>query len=71
MAAVYVSSTGELPWGPWRMEYSVFLTFNEAGDKVAMLEEMLDSSFLQTFAPKFGQYLEENGGPVAVAAAAH
>lgn len=45
----------------------MFITFSEAGDKVAVLEEMLDSAFLQDFGPKFAQYLEENGGPVAVA----
>ena len=52
------------------MEYSAFVTFSEAGDKVARLEEMLDTAFLQDFAPKFGQYLQANGGPRAVAAGA-
>ena len=50
------------------MEYAAFVTFSEAGDKVARLEEMLDSAFLQDFGPKFGQYLQANGGPAAVAA---
>ncbi|KAJ6083564.1 hypothetical protein N7467_007699 [Penicillium canescens] len=66
-AAVYALSKGALPWGPWQLEYAVFITFSEAGDKVAVLEEMLDSAFLQDFGPKFAQYLDENGGPVAVA----
>ena len=52
------------------MEYAAFVTFSEAGDKVARLEEMLDTAFLQDFGPKFGQYLEANGGPTAVAAGA-
>lgn len=64
---MYASSKGALPWGPWQLEYAMFITFSEAGDKVAVLEEMLDSAFLQDFGPKFAQYLEENGGPVAVA----
>nr|A0A411PQL6.1 RecName: Full=Monooxygenase AgnL5; AltName: Full=Agnestins biosynthesis cluster protein L5 [Paecilomyces divaricatus]QBG38883.1 hypothetical protein [Paecilomyces divaricatus] len=67
-AAVYALSTGTLPWGPWELEYSVFITFSEAGDQVAVLEEMMDSAFLQEFGPKFGQYLQANGGPRAVAA---
>ncbi|KKA17950.1 hypothetical protein T310_8109 [Rasamsonia emersonii CBS 393.64] len=66
-AAVYASSKGALPWGPWELEYSVFITFSEAGDKVARLEEMMDSAFLRDFGPKFGQYLQAHGGPTAVA----
>ncbi|CAI7589096.1 hypothetical protein N7533_009981 [Penicillium manginii] len=69
-AAVYALSKGTLPWGPWQLEYSVFITFTEAGDKVAVLEEMMDSAFLQDFGPKFAQFLEDNGGPAAVAARA-
>ncbi|RAL16200.1 nuclear transport factor 2 family protein [Aspergillus homomorphus CBS 101889] len=67
-AAVYAASTGKLPWGDWNLEYSAFLKFSEDGEKVARLEEMLDTAFLQDFGPKFGKYLQENGGPVAVAA---
>ncbi|KAH8703355.1 hypothetical protein BGW36DRAFT_422918 [Talaromyces proteolyticus] len=56
-AAIYALSKGELPWGPWEMEYSVFITFSEAGDQVAALEEMMDSAVLQEFAPKFAQHM--------------
>ena len=52
------------------MDYAAFVTFSEAGDKVARLEEMLDTAFLQDFAPKFGHYLQYHGGPTAVAAGA-
>ncbi|KAF2232858.1 hypothetical protein EV356DRAFT_517001 [Viridothelium virens] len=58
-AAVYALSKGKLPWGPWELEYAVFITFNKAGDKIACLEEMLDSAFLKDFGPKFGQYLQQ------------
>ena len=67
-AAIYAMSKGNLPWGPWELEYSAFITFSEAGDKVARLEEMLDSAFLQDFGPKFRQYMEAQTKPVAVAA---
>ncbi|PYH86366.1 hypothetical protein BO82DRAFT_350101 [Aspergillus uvarum CBS 121591] len=67
-AVVYAASTGKLPWGDWNLEYAAFLTFTEDGRKIARLEEMLDTAFLQDFGPKFGKYLQENGGPVAVAA---
>ena len=56
---MYALSKGKLPWGPWELEYAVFITFNEAGDKIALLEEMLDSAFLKDFGPKFGQYLQQ------------
>jgi hypothetical protein len=68
-AVVYTSSKGNLPWGLWEMEYSVFITFSEAGDKVARVEEMMDSALLQDFGPKFSEYLQAHGGPIAVAAA--
>jgi len=68
-AAVYASSKGDLPWGPWDLEYSTFITFSEAGDKVLKLEEMLDTAFLADFGPKFGQHLQQiHGGPSAVPA---
>ncbi len=67
-AAVYAMSKGKLPWGPWDLEYSIFITFSEAGDKVARLEEMMDPAFLQDFGPKFRQYMEYQTKPAAVAA---
>nr|UYO77240.1 cytochrome P450 monooxygenase [Trichoderma psychrophilum] len=69
-AAVYASSKGILPWGEWQMDYAAFVTFTEAGDKVAAVEEMLDTARLGEFGPKFSQFLEANGGPIAVAAGA-
>ena len=64
-AVVYAMFKGDFLWGLWDLEYSVFLTFSEAGDKVARLEEMLDPAFLQDFGPKFGQYLAAQARPVA------
>ncbi|KAF7162470.1 hypothetical protein CNMCM5623_007761 [Aspergillus felis] len=69
-AAIYTSSKGTLPWGPWQMDYAAFVTFTETGDKIAAVEEMLDTATLREFGPKFQQYLEANGGPAAVAAGA-
>nr|UYO77228.1 monooxygenase [Trichoderma oligosporum] len=69
-AALYVESKGILPWGPWQMDYAAFVIFSEAGDKLNTVEEMLDTAKMADFVPKFNQYLEENGGPIAVAAAA-
>jgi hypothetical protein len=56
---VYGISTGTTPFGPWAMGYATFLTFNEAGNRIARLEEILDSAFMKQFAPKFQQYLRE------------
>ncbi|KAF9769439.1 hypothetical protein IL306_013156 [Fusarium sp. DS 682] len=61
-AAVYASSSGDTPFGPWTMEYAAFLTFNEAGDRIVHLDEMLDSAFMKEFAPKFKEYLKDRKG---------
>ncbi|KAF2209145.1 hypothetical protein CERZMDRAFT_47839 [Cercospora zeae-maydis SCOH1-5] len=58
-AAVYCTSQGNTDVGPWNMEYAAFITFNEQGDKVAKLEEMIDSAFMKEFAPKFQKYMRE------------
>jgi hypothetical protein len=52
------------------MDYAAFVTFTETGDKIAAVEEMLDTVTLREFGPKFEQYLKANGGPAAVAAGA-
>jgi len=69
-AVIYASSTGEAPWGPWQMAYAVFITFTNDGTKIAVLEEMLDTNAFQGIGPKLEAYIQENGGPMAVAAAA-
>ncbi|MCJ1251525.1 Monooxygenase AgnL5 [Trapelia coarctata] len=61
-AAIYAMSTGDTPFGPWALEYAAFCTFDEAGEKIAKVEEMLDSAFMRDFGPKFHKYLSENGG---------
>ena len=58
-AAVYCVSKGDTPLGPWALEYAAFLTFNETGDRVARVEEMLDSAFMRDFGPKLGRYFQE------------
>jgi hypothetical protein len=58
-AAIYCLSKGDTPFGPWNVEYATFLTFNEAGDKVARCEEMIDPSFMKEFMPRFEEYMRE------------
>ena len=61
-AAVYTVSTGDLPWGEaWNMEYAAFVTFSKAGDKIARVEEMLDSAFMADFSGKFQKHLKDQG----------
>lgn len=59
-AAVYAISKGDTPFGDWDMEYAVFVEFNEHGDKITKLEEMLDSAFMKEFAPKFHSFMAQN-----------
>jgi hypothetical protein len=56
-AAIYALSKGDTPFGPWHMEYSVFLTFTEAGDKIVRIEEMLDSNHAQWFGPHLREWI--------------
>jgi hypothetical protein len=55
-------STGDTPFGDWALEYAAFCTFDEAGEKIAKVEEMLDSDFMAGFVPKFQKYLNGSGG---------
>jgi hypothetical protein len=41
-----------LRFGPWQMEYAAFFTFNDAGDRIIRLEEMLDFGCYEAIRPK-------------------
>jgi ketosteroid isomerase-like protein len=58
-AAVYAVSKANTPFGPWTNEYAVFFTFDESGERIARIEEFVDSAFLNDFFPKFQGYLQE------------
>ncbi len=58
-AAVYAVSKANTPFGDWTNEYAVFFTFDEAGEHIAKIEEMVDSAFLNDFFPKFQNFLKE------------
>ncbi|KAK1751363.1 hypothetical protein QBC47DRAFT_307862 [Echria macrotheca] len=66
-AAVYAVSKGKAPFGPWTNEYAVFFTFDESGEKIVKIEEMVDSAFLNDFYPKFQNYLREQQQQTQVA----
>ncbi|KAG0650224.1 Monoogygenase [Hyphodiscus hymeniophilus] len=40
-AVVYALSKGDTPFGVWRNEYAVFLSFSESGEQIIKFEEML------------------------------
>ncbi|KAF2795018.1 hypothetical protein K505DRAFT_374228 [Melanomma pulvis-pyrius CBS 109.77] len=61
-AAIYAVSKGDTPFGPWNMEYAVFLTFTELGDKIARIEEMLDSNHAQWFGPQLQRWIQGQTG---------
>ncbi|KAK5654597.1 hypothetical protein OQA88_7227 [Cercophora sp. LCS_1] len=58
-AVVYAVSKAKTPFGAWTNEYAVFFTFDESGEKIAKIEEMVDSAFLNDFYPKFQNYLRQ------------
>lgn len=61
-AAIYAISKGDTPFGPWNMEYAVFLTFSESGDKISRIEEMLDSNHAQWFGPQLHKWIASQTG---------
>lgn len=58
-AVVYALSTGKTSFGDWASDYAVFFTFDESGEKIVKLEEMIDSAFMKDFFPKFQGYMRE------------
>lgn len=58
-AVVYAVSKADTPFGDWTNEYAVFFTFDESGQHIAKVEEMVDSAFLNDFFPKFQIFLRE------------
>ncbi|TVY84587.1 Monooxygenase ptaG [Lachnellula suecica] len=59
-AVIYAVSQADTPFGvPWRNEYASFLTFDESGEKIVKLEEMVDSAFVKAFLPPFQKYMSE------------
>ncbi len=62
-AVVYAVSKADTPFGDWTNEYAVFFTFDESGEKIAKIEEMVDSAFLNDFFPKFQSFLREQQQP--------
>ncbi|KUJ13608.1 uncharacterized protein LY89DRAFT_622550 [Mollisia scopiformis] len=58
-AVVYALSKGDTPFGEWRNEYAVFLTFSESGEQIIKFEEMVDSAFFNDFFPKFQKHLQQ------------
>ncbi|ETS76956.1 hypothetical protein PFICI_10830 [Pestalotiopsis fici W106-1] len=60
-AAVYAISKADTPFGfPWLNEFSAFITFNNAGDKVVNVQEMVDTEFFQKFFPAYQSFLSQN-----------
>jgi hypothetical protein len=61
-AAIYAISKGVTPFGRWNMEYAVFLTFTESGEKISRIEEMLDSNHAQWFGPRLQEWIRGQAG---------
>jgi hypothetical protein len=57
-AAIYSTAKGDAPFGDWDVESVIFLTFSAAGDRVAKIEEMMDSAKMQELLPKVGKYIQ-------------
>jgi len=59
------------PFGPYQNEHSLFVWFDESGEKVQKIEEMFDNVVMNEFLPKIQAYVaEQRNGSKEVAAAA-
>lgn len=58
-AAVHASGVGDSPVAPYKNEYAFFLTFNETGDKITLIEEFVDAQFSQSFLAKVKEYQQK------------
>jgi len=56
-ASVFAIASGDTPFGDFNNEYAVFLEFDDSGEKITRLDEMMDSVFLMKFFPSFKKYL--------------
>jgi len=59
--AFWAKAKGETVVGEYSNEYMFVFHLNEAGDKVTLLREFVDSAFMKEFAPKLTAII---GGPV-------
>jgi hypothetical protein len=56
-AAIYMKTKADTPAGPFHNEAAVFIWFDESGEKVAKLEEMMDSAVVKEVMPRLQPYL--------------
>lgn len=61
-ASIWCSSTAETPVGPYANEYTLFLYFNETGDKVVRVVEFVDSDFSRAFFGKMAKLAAQKQG---------
>ena len=74
-AAVHMYSSATSPIGPYGNEYAIYITFNEDGTKVKVIEEMVDTAYssrffgeLRAYVTAHGEEVEEVWGKAVVAA---
>ncbi|KAK4124751.1 hypothetical protein N657DRAFT_331757 [Parathielavia appendiculata] len=67
-AAIYAITKADSPSGPYQNEHAVFLWFDESGEKVTRMEEMVDSAFLKDYMPKLQAFLAQQAAKSSAAA---
>lgn len=56
-ASVFAVATGVTPFGEYHNEYAIYIDFDESGEKITHLDEMMDAAFVMEFFPGFKQYM--------------
>ncbi|KAB8227141.1 uncharacterized protein BDW43DRAFT_304834 [Aspergillus alliaceus] len=56
-AVMYAITTADSPFGPYKNEHACFVWFDESGEYVNRIEEMLDGVFMKHFLLKLEAYI--------------
>lgn len=55
---MHTLATGDSPIGRYENEWAVFFSFNEAGDQIVRVDEMVDSAFGNEFFAKMEAFMK-------------
>ena len=57
-SVIHGFSTATTVIGPYKMEMMIIMQFDEAGEKVVKMDEMMDSAYMNDFLAKFTAHMQ-------------
>lgn len=58
MSAIHGVSTATSAIGPYKMEAIILMNFDESGEKIVKIDEMMDSAYMANFLKKLTEHME-------------